>query len=403
MEYVSPNETISSTDDKSISLAIKKAKETGLDKVVIPRHNQRTGSEKWIIEDTILLPDDIEILLDNAHLVLADGTYINMFANENLGTDLGRSAEGEQHNITIRGQGHAVLDGGNYNGLSESTSLKKGRPHISRNTTLFFCNVSNLRVENLKILHQRWWGITNVFVRNSTFRNIVFQADLSRIDENGVHFPDQLPREYGEVYVKNADGIDLRVGCNNIVIENISGFTEDDTIALTALGEFEMEQGYWVEGKDADIHDVKIRNVSSDPYVCSIIRLLNENGHQLYNVEIQGVTDLRQNEAYQSQNAVRIGDCAYGHRPSGMGEMRNITVRNVVSRAKYAVALCKTLQDSVIENVTVLEGGQYGFGVYGLDRAPARMKNCSICNIVCAGEKGTPLSIEGLEGEFEIN
>lgn len=57
MEYVSPNETISSTDDKSISLAIKKAKETGLDKVVIPRQNQRTGSEKWIIEDTILWPD----------------------------------------------------------------------------------------------------------------------------------------------------------------------------------------------------------------------------------------------------------------------------------------------------------------------------------------------------------
>jgi|GEM_PF-4765397 hypothetical protein len=57
MEYVSPNETISSTDDKSISLAIKKAKETGIDKVVIPRQNQRTGSEKWIIEDTILWPD----------------------------------------------------------------------------------------------------------------------------------------------------------------------------------------------------------------------------------------------------------------------------------------------------------------------------------------------------------
>ena len=57
MEYVSPNETISSTDDKSISLAIKKAKETGIDKVVIPRQTQRTGSEKWIIEDTILWPD----------------------------------------------------------------------------------------------------------------------------------------------------------------------------------------------------------------------------------------------------------------------------------------------------------------------------------------------------------
>lgn len=89
---------------------------------------------------------------------------------------------------------------------------------------------------------------------------------------------------------------------------NIPKYSISGGFIRAALGEFEMEQGYWLEGKDADIHDVKIRNVSSDPYVCSIIRLLNENGHQLYNVEIQGVTDLRQNEAYQSQNTVRIGD-----------------------------------------------------------------------------------------------
>ena len=199
MAYISPNQTISSTDDKSISLAVHRAKETGVNKVVIPRHNQRTGKDLWVIEDTIRLPDDIEILLDGAHLVLADGTYCNIFANERLGTDLGRTPEGEQKNIVLRGRDNAILDGGNYNGLSERTSFQDGRPHVSKNTPVFFVNVRNLLVENLRIVNQRWWGITNVFVRDAVFRNISFRADLSRQDENGVHYPNELPRNYGEI------------------------------------------------------------------------------------------------------------------------------------------------------------------------------------------------------------
>lgn len=107
MEYLTPNQTISHTDNESISLAVQRAKETGVNKVVIPRHNLRTGRDLWVIEDTVLLPDDIEILVDDAHLVLADGSFCNMFANERLGTELGRTSEGEQRNITLRGRGRA--------------------------------------------------------------------------------------------------------------------------------------------------------------------------------------------------------------------------------------------------------------------------------------------------------
>ena len=403
MKYLSPNQTISHTDNESIMLAIQRAKETGVNRVVIPRHNQRTGKDLWVIEDTIFLPDDIEVLVDDAHLVLADGTYCNIFANERLGTDLGRTPEGEQKNIVLRGRGNAVLDGGNYNGLSERNCLKDGRPHISKNTPVFFVNVRNLRVENLRIVNQRWWGITNVFVRDSVFRNISFRADLSRIDENGVHYPGEAPRNYSEIYVKNADGIDLRVGCHNICIENVSGFTEDDTIALTALGEFERKQGYMVSGRDTDIHHVTIRNVSADAYVCSIVRLLCENGNKIYNIEVDGVTDLRRDDSYQTQYAVRIGDCAYGHSSSSMGDMHDIAVKNVVSRARCAVGLCKSLKDSTIENITVLEGGQVGFGIYGLDRAPAQVDNCSVRNVLCAGEGSVPFSVEGLEGVLTVD
>ena len=101
IDYITPDSTIAKTDDQSITLAVKKAKETGINKVVIPKYNQRTGQNIWIIENCIRLPDDIEIIIDGAHLRLADGVYSNMFCNENLGTDKGRTPQGKQKNITI--------------------------------------------------------------------------------------------------------------------------------------------------------------------------------------------------------------------------------------------------------------------------------------------------------------
>ncbi|MGN1121204.1 MAG: hypothetical protein ACI4RV_02480 [Eubacteriales bacterium] len=396
-DFISANSTPGASDDQSISLAIRKAKETGVNRVVIPRDNERTGTELWLIEHTVKLPNDIEILFENAHLRLADNTFCNMFANEALGTERGRTPAGEQHNITLRGIGNAVLDGGTYNGLSELNSEKDGRPHISVNTTLLFCNVRALTVENLNIINQRWWGITNIFVRESVFRNIHFQADLSRIDADGVHHPDELPRNYAEIYVKNADGIDLRIGCHDILIENITGFTEDDSVALTALGKFERHMGYTVEGRDTDIHDVRIRHVATDPYICSVIRLLNDNGNKLYHIDIDGVTHLRTAcDRSQTVHAVRIGDMAYAEQHSSLGDTYGISVRNVSSHAVYAVSLCKGLKDSRIENVTVLEGGKYGFA--GVPGGNAVLRNCTLERIFAA----VPGSEAIAEGSFRV-
>ena len=394
--YISPNETCGATDSESITLAIRRAKECGCNRVRIPRYNKRTDSELWMIESTVYLPDDIEIVLEGAHLRLADGVFCNMFANVNVGTPLGRTAAGEQSNITLRGESGAVLDGGEYNGLSERNCSKDGRPHISVNTTLLFVNVRGLTVENLSIINQRYWGITNIFVRDSVFRNISFRADLSRIDAEGVHHPDELPKSYEEIYVKNADGVDLRVGCHNILIENITGFTEDDTVALTALGGFEAELGYMVEGGDADIHDVKIRNVAADPFVCAVVRLLNDNGYKLYNIEVVNITHVcPKDRTMRAGRCICIGDMKYASVHSSFGDTHHIVIRNVVSRAAYAVTLSKGLADSCIENLVVTEDGKYGFG--GVRGAHAVLGGCTVRNITtCA-----PGALAVDEGSFE--
>ena len=239
---------------------------------------------------------------------------------------------------------------GKYNGLSEFNHNEKGI-HISVNTTMIFYYTENLNVHDLKLINQRWWAITNIFVENSSYKNIEFKADISRIDENGVHYPDQLPNIYNEIYVKNADGIDLRIGCNNITIENITGFTEDDTVALTALGGF--EKPLIPEGKCTDIHNISIKNVASDCYICSNVRILCGRRHKVHDITIDGVTDTRTNARYMSKATVRIGDVLYATESlSQKGDIYNITVKNVVSKGIAGVSLCRPIKDSVFENIT---------------------------------------------------
>lgn len=356
--FVNANKTPGKSDNESISLAIAEAKLMGKNKVVIPKHNDRTDSDLWVIEDTIYLPNDIEILVDDAHLMLADNVYCNMFANASVSETKDRTLADEQYGITIRGEGNAVLDGGKYNNLSERNSEKDGRPHISKNTTVLFVNCRNVTVENISITNQRWWGITNIFVRDSVFRNLCIWSDFSRFAD-GVHYPDEQPRHYEEVYVKNSDGIDLRVGCNNIVIENIYGFTQDDTVALTAIGAFEKRFGYYVDGKDSDIHDVKIKNITADS-ACSIVRLLCNCGNKLYNVDIDGVNHIKdESHIVLGTYAVRISEKAGLYQPGApmvKGDMHDITVRNVFSKCRYGVALYNELCDITVENVTAING-----------------------------------------------
>lgn len=394
---VTPNQTQRENDNSSIQAAISLAKENGCNRVVIPSYNERTREEKWVFEDTVYLPSDIEIIIDGAHLVLADGIYANMFASESILEGKGRTTADTLKNIKIRGIGNAVLDGGNYNGLSERNSGKDGLPHISKNTTMLFFNVSGLTVENINVINQRWWGITNVYVDHAVYRNISFSADYSRIDENGVHHPDELPRNYNEIYIKNADGIDLRIGCHDFLIENITGFCEDDVIALTALGAFERRFGYVVEGESSDIHDVKIKNIMASG-VCSIVRLLNDEGNKLYNIDVDGVISVPDTRVMPIYT-VRIGDMAYAKEHSKVGDTYNITVRNIVANTSCGINICKGLKDSLIENVVASERCKYGIAA---NEGGAEFINCTIRNVVTVSKDAVTVKPGGYKGELTI-
>jgi len=314
-----------------------------------------TVTGNWEIEDTVLIPSDFTLRLCDCHLTMADAAFCNMFRNESAGS--GKI----DHDIIIEGSGRVILDGGNYNGLSEQTSEKNGNPHISVNNIILFVGVENFKITGLHVRNQRWWALNFLWCRRGLLRDLDFCSDDVWVDETGREQHGLRKEKYSAVRVKNSDGIDLRAGCRDILIENITGFTEDDTVALTGLWG-SMEQRYEIPGMSTDICNVIVRNVSSAAY-CAQVRLLNQSGIKLYNILIDGVMDTSLGSEHMDRggNGVRIGDThLYGTRHSTRDETFNITVRNVCSRAGRVMSLAGAITNLTLENISEFDRSGLG-------------------------------------------
>ena len=220
-------------------------------------------------------------------------------------------------------------------------------------------NVCDFEIRRIYACEQRWWAFCFVYCSNGRISDCEFCSNDRGIDGDGNTYRGLKRGCYKEACVKNSDGIDLRVGCHDIVIENISGFTEDDTIALTALS-WHLERESAVEGHPTDIYNVEIRNVSSSAY-CANVRLLNQGEHKIHDIYIEGVYDTSKDSPHMDVGscAVRIGDSThmYGSRISTADETYNITVRKVRSRALHTLSLHGAIANLKIEDVESFDGG----------------------------------------------
>lgn len=255
--YYSPNNPrfAADSDSQAIQNAIDAAVMDNVRIVRIPRICKRTGLAQWHIDRAILLPSDITVYLDDCHLILAEGIYDNIFRNANMYTDTVRKPEGMQRGIRILGTGEAILDGGKGNDLHESNSEKGGKPNIRFNNLILMQNVCDIVLENFQCRNMRWWGLNFVGCRKARISNLHFW--------NGEHVPNQ-------------DGIGLRIGCSEFIIENITGRTGDDVVALTALP-LGGDRQYLPENCKPDIHDIMIRNVQANTRQ-TMVALRNTDG-----------------------------------------------------------------------------------------------------------------------------
>ena len=368
-EFITPNQTLGSTDSESIQNAVNLAKELGVNKVIIPRINERCEKALWLIDKTVRLPSDMTVILDNCFLQMADDVSGGFFCNETLFTDKGYKLDYRMKNIHIKGIGEAILDGGRPTAVNEETQWDLGTP-VRLNTPIFFMNVEGFSVENIKIHHQRYWGMRFEFCSRGVIRDISFKVIRDR---------------------RNQDGIDLRNGCHHITIENISGQSGDDLIALSAIdttqptgfGESGNDYSVIVEDHDWDIHDITIRDIYGSPVTHPLVALRNHNGAKMYNIHIENLHDCPLLfPAYEGEREryamVHIGDNIY-YRISRqvMGDTHDITIKDIYYRnTRSAVLVGGTVKNMYVSNLhgggyassalTVI-GDKWGDDVYGVD------------------------------------
>lgn len=357
------------TDSAMLQTAVREAAQRG-EEVLIPAINARTGEKIWNIDQTVFLPDNTHLVLEDAHLRLTDDMLGRMFQNENALTPLGKTPAGRQNNISIRGIGQAILDGGKYPGISEKTWDVEGFPRASENMMLYFHNVEHVRVENLTIRDQRYWSTCLMYCSDVTIRDIRFESHCN---------------------VPNQDGVDVHAGCHNVLIENLRGCTGDDVVAITSIDLAVMADAK-VEGMSPDIHDVIVRNLNVfAANGCALVRILNHDGAKIYNVLLDGIIEaspwsetdavtapnpdlygyidethhfvmdrpqILGEYGYRADAAIRIGENFwYGDHPAEPGDTWGITIRNVSTHAQSAITVCNTLYDSCFENIRLFGNG----------------------------------------------
>ena len=365
------------SDAEMIQSAIDEARLNGK-AVVIPKYNERTGGCVWNIEKTILLYDESTVILQNAHLRLADGAICNMFTNSNARTELARTKEGKQRHIHILGVGKAILDGGIHNGMYEDNGIarkvmKKYDHHITENCTMYFQNVENIVIENLTFKNSRYWSMYFIYSAYGRVSNIHFESDSN---------------------VPNQDGVDVGKGSHNFIVEKITGCVGDNIIAINVTGH-DIYGPKTEDIREGDVHNILIRDLL---VYCvggvSLIRLLNHDGYRIYNIRIENVieiSDPTENDAalaqnpdltfitddagnllprrtiipgeigYRSESAIIIGESYwYESTPAKLGDTFGISVSNVITRSRFAVALNNTLSDSTFENIRIFGNGYMG-------------------------------------------
>lgn len=314
-------------------------------------------SGSWEIDKEIRLPSDFTLILEDAHLRLSDGSHTNVFVNEHNETDIGSTPLGTDKNISIIGRGKAVLDGGNMNDVNERVPFDQRSAPIYKNNLILFTNVDGFKIEGIKCINQRWWATNFIYCRNGYIGNIEFCSDDRRFTSDGKLVHGLLRSDYGSTLVKNSDGVDLRVGCQNITVENVTGFTEDDTVALTGLTG-NLEQRFRVDGLSSDIAFIRIKNVRSAAF-CTNVRLLNQGDIKLHDIDIDGVYDTSEGCEHLNKGlfAVRIGDRhLYGYRHCTKDETYNISVKNVYGRGTAAISLAGEIGNLSMYGIECAEG-----------------------------------------------
>lgn len=242
-EYVTPNQFEKGTQTQRIQKAIDQAKRsTG--KVMIPRYDAVEKTTVWLLDNALLLPGDIELELNNCLLKLSNKCRDNFIRSANAG--LGIAVVTPLKNIRIIGKGNVLLEGaanpratGDHNKTLSASPVSFGQSYGSdagkagenqkggwRNHAIILAHVDVFEVSGITLKDYHAHGLVLERCTNGVVKNITFNVRQA-VCIAGINRP-----------VLNQDGLGIRFGCHNIIIENCRGNSGDDfiNIGLTDTG-----------------------------------------------------------------------------------------------------------------------------------------------------------------------
>jgi len=391
--FVTPND-FEGSDVERINQAIRSAAGTGT-RVVIPRRNHAADGERdvWLLDSAILVHSDTTLELDNCHIKLSDRCRDNMMRSANCG--LGIDEIQPMQKVHIYGVGSVLLEGADRpRATGDGAKVLGERTYGTdagvagesqtgdwRNIGILLAFVEDFSIHNLAIKDPHCWGISLERCARGTVRDIGFAATESKMIDGA------------RQTILNQDGVDLRLGCHDILIENVTGHTGDDLVAMTAIPRADSIAGGTEStmvsaaadrgGGLDDIRHIIVRNTRGYSHGGHhIVRLLNTSGVRMYDILIDGLIDTSPANV-RCKAAVKIGDNGYGDGVAPVGDTSRVIVSNVISKAKHAILVGGSLSDSIISNVV-----RHGLGDYAVtvEAGPEFLRDVTITNVHVAGD-----------------
>lgn len=347
------------TDTERIRAAIDSAKQTGINKTVIPRYNSRSKSLFWTVDAPIQIPSDFVLELDNCEIRFTGGGAF----------EIGGQAAAEHSRVQLVGRGNALL-------TADEQMLTD---HLVRIENAEHVSVSGIALKNR---HTR--GVLCRCVTLTTIKDVWFLNEPVSV-QNGLT-ENCAARNH-------ASGIAVVDGCDNVMIENIFGTTYGDTVTVSTFSDSADSS------EKHTLHDIFVRNVRSNCFVFSNVRLQNAKGGLLSGITVEGVTDLsHEGSFFRARAAVSVGGAAHEDCAAAVGETRNITVKNVVSRGACAVELLHSVQNITVADVTVRADGGSALGC----GESLLYNNIYLCNVKFEPRRALPYPIEEVKKEAYI-
>lgn len=301
--YLTPNKYASGTQTERIQRAVDEARQsTG--KVVIPRYDAIEKTSVWLIDKAILLPGDMELELNNCKIKLSDKCRDNFIRSANAG--LGISNVLPLRNIRITGIGNVLLEGasnprstGDHNktlsrepaGFGQSYGSDAGKAGENqrggwRNHAIILAHVDAFQICGIKLKDYHGHGLVLERCKNGVVKDITFDVRQA-VNVLGA-----------DRQVLNQDGLGVRFGCKNIIIENCRGKSGDDFINIgltdTHVGAGEenvnVVSGSKYAGESDNISNIYLQNWQ-DFYSIShrAIRIMPAGNLRISNVFIENM------------------------------------------------------------------------------------------------------------------